>query len=367
MKKMKKILASVLAATMAASMSFTAFAATTDSETGKFVDETEITITKVYTATNEGTTSPAEDLTFEVEKVKVEDAGVDPDTKKVVTVDDMPMISVKDATSDDDTVVGIELGAGNATVQGTESTLTIELPEYKAVGVYTYTVIEKSNNLAGVTYYTNPITVVVTVIQGDDSQVRVAAVHAELEGENKTDKFENTYSAGSLAVTKTVTGNLGDQNKVFEVLVTFTAPEGKTVNEAISYEDDGEIKTISADDMKDGFEKVTITVKNEETVTFTNIPYGVTYTVVEKDYSADGYETSYSFTTGNLVPGTYGNGVAPVFEVKEAEHEMGITNNKGTTVDTGISLDSLPYILLLAAAALGMFAVVAKKRDKDLF
>ena len=44
-----------------------------------------------------------------------------------------------------------------------------------------------------------------------------------------------------------------------------------------------------------------------------------------------------------------------------------ITNNKGTTVDTGINLDSLPYVIIIAVVALALIAVVSKKRSAQNF
>ena len=44
---------------------------------------------------------------------------------------------------------------------------------------------------------------------------------------------------------------------------------------------------------------------------------------------------------------------------------MTITNNKGVEVDTGISLDNMPYIMMLAMAALGTLGFVSKKRKEE--
>ena len=41
---------------------------------------------------------------------------------------------------------------------------------------------------------------------------------------------------------------------------------------------------------------------------------------------------------------------------------MTITNNKGGVVDTGINMDSMPYILMLAVVFMGLFVFFSKKR-----
>ena len=155
-----------------------------------------------------------------------------------------------------------------------------------------------------------------------------------------------------LSVKKLVTGNLGDRDKEFNVKVTFTAPTDKEVESVISYTD-GTAQTIatSAWKEKNGSKQaeVTITLKHDETVTFTNIPYGVTYKVEETSYQDDGYTTTYS---GNE------NGT-----INAVTDTVTITNTKNSTVDTGIVLDSLPYVLLIAVAVVGVVIFTARKRS----
>ena len=189
----------------------------------------------------------------------------------------------------------------------------------------------------------------VTVVE-QNGKVRVAAVHTENANGAKSGSFNNTYSAGSLSVTKNVTGNMGDQQKEFTVKVTFTAPTGDTVREAITYVDGTETKTIAAG--WTGSKEVDITLKHGETVTFNNIPYGVTYTVVENDYTGanGGYDAAgYNFSDTSKI-------------INSDSDTVTITNNKGGTVDTGIGLDSLPYIMLLVLAAAGLIVFFSKKR-----
>ena len=153
---------------------------------------------------------------------------------------------------------------------------------------------------------------------------------------------------------KQVTGNLGDLDKNFNVTVTFTAPEGETVGAPIYYTDNGVEKAITAG-WKDT-NSVTIDLKHDETVTFSNIPEGVTYTVVEDDYTGDGYDTAaYVFSDeGKLVNGAIDG---------ENKDSVVITNNKEAKVDTGIALDSMPYIMILAVVA-GAFVLTSfKKRE----
>ena len=264
---MKKFLSMMLALVLVLSMSTIAFA--TDGEETTYDDMSTVTLTKEYMLTNDGTTSPAETFAFSaLTCTNVTDAA------NGVTTDNAPV----------PTIASVSYTAGEAGGDSAKKDITITLPTYNSVGIYTYTFSETDGGTAGVTYRSEPITLVVTVIE-QGGKVRVAAVHTEGACAAKSGEFNNKYSAGSLSVKKTVTGIMGDQQKEFTVKVTFTAPAGDTVRGDITYVDGTETKTIAAGEGWTGSKVVDITLKHNETVTFTNIPYGVTYTVVENDYT----------------------------------------------------------------------------------
>lgn len=331
---MKKILSLALALVLVLSMSTVAFA--TDVEEKTYTDMTTVTLTKEYKLTNDGTISPAETFAFSaLTCTKVTDAAD----------------GVKTTNAPLPTIGSVSYTAGEAGGDSAKKNITITLPEYTSVGIYTYTFTETDGGTAGVTYRSEPITLVVTVIE-QGGKVRVAAVHTEGACEAKSGEFNNVYSAGSLSVKKTVTGIMGDQQKEFNVKVTFNAPAGDTVHGDITYVDGTESKTIDAGEGWTGSKEVEITLKHNETVTFNNIPYGVTYEVVEEDYTGDkgGYDAaSYKFDDDNK-------------KIDSASENVTITNNKGGVVDTGINMDSMPYILMLAVVFMGLFVFFSKKR-----
>jgi hypothetical protein len=52
--------------------------------------------------------------------------------------------------------------------------------------------------------------------------------------------------------------------------------------------------------------------------------------------------------------------------VQEGNNEIVVTNNLVATPDTGVLLDSLPYILILAVVvALGVIVFIRKRRNRD--
>ncbi|MGN1368578.1 MAG: Spy0128 family protein, partial [Aristaeellaceae bacterium] len=227
----KKFFAILLALVLAFAMSTVAFASgdvqgsTEDTASATHDPNQNGTpvLIKVYGA--EGTTanSPAETFTFTVAAKNSYVIGNPEATYPTV----MPSVA--------DAVYGV--GDAGSTDNKTK-TLAITLPTYSRVGVYEYTITETPSTNAGVeTLGTRTLTLVVNVTLKDDgSNETKAYVHAETTGGNKTNSFsDNKYSAGTLTVTKEVTGNMGDTQKEFDVTVEFTAPAGKTVNSTITY------------------------------------------------------------------------------------------------------------------------------------
>lgn len=199
----------------------------------------------------------------------------------------------------------------------------------------------------------------VTVIQDTNGLLRVAAVHTEGGEGEKSDDITNTYSAGSLAVTKTVTGNMGDRSKYFAINVTLTGEADKTY--AASYTVTGGTKLVNGtDDATTSTISIgtpaTFYLKHGETFTISNLPYGVSYTVTEADYTDEedgGYDTpAYTYSDAGTTK-----------TVDSPSETVDITNNKGAIVDTGISLDSLPYILLLVISLTGAVVFIVKRRS----
>lgn len=328
---MKKFLAILMAMMLVFSVCGVAMADSYD-------DMKTITLKKVYNSIGSKAVSPEETFSFStLTCTNVEDAATGVNTSNAPVP----------------TIGSVTYKEGDAGSTAKEKDITINLPKYTSVGVYTYTFTEIDGKTAGVDYRKNAITLVVTVIE-QNGKVRVAAVHTEDEGGEKSDSFDNTYSAGTLKVTKQVTGILGDKTKEFIVKVTFTAPEDKTVKSDITYVKGTEKKTISADSWKDGSVTEEITIKDGETITFSNIPYGVSYAVKENDYTDDGYDTEYSISpTSN---------VCKVDSVT-SDPEITIDNYKGGEIDTGVYTDNMPYVILLGIVVLAGAVMLMKRRS----
>lgn len=322
---MKKLLSIGLAAMLAFGLATTSFA----EEAGDVTTPTDgtVTIHKVYKLENAGTTSPEETFTLE----QVGDG------------------KVKDGEAEAAPHLGAITGAayeeGAATVSGTTGDITVALPEYTNVGVYEYTLKEVDGKTAGVTYYDKDIKLVVTVVNDNNGKLRIAAVHTESTGETKSDNFPNTYKAGELDVSKTVIGNLGDKNKYFKFTVTLTGEAGKTYRD--SYAVTGGSNTENPKSIKIG-EETTFLLKHGDTIHIANLPYGVTYTVTET--AAEGYTTEKTGDHGTI---------------SAVDQTAAFTNTKNGEVDTGVVLNNMPYILVLAVLAAGVAVFIIRKRRED--
>lgn len=330
--KAEKLLAGVLSISLAMGVSvMPAFAASGET----YADMDSVVIKKNYELANEGTFSPAETFSFDIEADNVTDASDD------ITPENMPMPTIG--------TVSYLRGEAGSTTKTKE--IKIDLPKYNSVGVYTYIIHEAAGGSAGVTYYGDAILLRVTVIE-QDGKLRIAAVHTEdpeSTGEGKKDDFDNLYSAGKLEVHKDVEGIMGNKDKYFEFRVQLTGEEGKTYQDSYAITGGSYDANPASIEIKPGeTTKATFYLKDGDTIHIENLPYGVEYKVSETPV-AD-YVTTETGTEG---------------EVDEAVERANFTNTKGGTVDAGVVLDSAPYLFTLTGAAgVGLLLTLRRRHQK---
>ena len=157
-----------------------------------------------------------------------------------------------------------------------------------------------------------------------------------------------------VTVSKTVTGALGDKAKEFSF--TLTVKDDSNGNEIT-----GEMKA-----QKGSAEEFTIksgntfTLKDGESIVFTNVPTGATVTVTENDYTGTngGYSTSYVVDNGQSTGGLE----AKLENISAGNHTIAFTNSKDVIPDTGITLHSMPYLLVLAGVLVGGMAWMRRRK-----
>ena len=254
--------------------------------------------------------------------------------------------------------------------------VAVTADSYQSVGYYYYEFREKAGNTAGVTYAADTCAVRVAVVNDDASagalkidNVKLYRVNADGSLGQKAENVTNVYAAGSLSVTKTVTGNMGDRNREFDVTVTFTAPAGTEIHAPIAISTSAGITGNPTEAVINAAKTgatASVKVKDGTTVVFSNSPKGVAYQVTETQ--AEGYQTpkyngaeSVGGKNGTITDTAAGTGTVGMAQSVEIE------NKRETTIDTGIFLSNLPYVLVLAgiAAAALLFFAGKKRRDRE--
>lgn len=257
---------------------------------------------------------------------------------------------------------------------------------YNKVGKYAYTITENEPNIPGITEDDKAIRMVVSVVNKDANNPNGTdfGYYVALYKGNATTKsegvFNNTYNAQELTVTKKVKGGLGDLNEEFKFDVVFNGTKDASykglvagsLNDVVSVVDSNN-KTVTAGEFLTFGEHYTVTMKHNGTMSFSNLPADVTYTVKEvgSSVNADGNVVKGQYTV--TVAGKNGTNAVAFDAGKETVSgtiaasavTVNFTNEHKGTPDMGVVLDNAPYIALLAIVAIGGVALMLNKRRRD--
>ena len=211
---------------------------------------------------------------------------------------------------------------------------------------------------------------------------------------NKGDRVVNFYAhykkaTSNVTITKQVTGLLGDTNKEFTFNVSITQKNGADCSAGVK------ARKGSTEVPLNGF-----TLKHNETVTLENVPIGATITVTEvtpgEHYNVSATGHSDEQNGSNDVAFTY-VAVANTDTASDADeadlmllsmdedtavdtdtvaltdttdkmvpnNAITVTNRATLLPDTGVLLDTLPYIVILAVVVGGGILLMLRKRRKN--
>lgn len=310
---MKKLLIVLLTIVLVLGMSGTAFAIGDDNE---YTDMGSITIKKVVN----GSGNPEETFNFTIGAGEVLEG----------SAESAPVFSQNDFS--------ITVGKGE-----NEGSKDITLPAFNRVGKYSYSITETEGNTAGMVYDNSGKELIITVINdGDGGFIRLAKI-VDVETEEKAEGFVNTFNAGDLKVNKVLEGNYTDLNDEFTVTVTLKPIGEKTLNIEGIVAVNGSVDTNEVT----GEVTITYTVKGGNDFTIQNIPYDVYYSVLELEN-----ELGYTATYDGKESG----------EFKYSNVETTIRNTRSIEVPVGVTLENLPYILILVLAVGGLAIFVIRRR-----
>lgn len=158
-------------------------------------------------------------------------------------------------------------------------------------------------------------------------------------------------ASANLTISKTVTGKLGDTNKAFTF--TITKADGTAANITNTNIEISEADRAKVEWKGNG----QFTLKDGASITFKNLPSGE-YKVIEDSYTH--YETSYVVDSK-----TPENGQEARVTIGTDAKTLAFTNHCTLKPDTGVLLDTLPYIVILAVVAGGVALLMLRKHRKE--
>lgn len=180
------------------------------------------------------------------------------------------------------------------------------------------------------------------------------------EGLNYYGKWTFTKTVSDLTVTKRVSGLLGDFEKEFKF--TLYVKDDVTIDYATYAKEFGDgiplANLLSAETNREGYKGYRFILKNGQSIKFTGLPVG-TYYVQEDSY--DNYTVSAKINGAD----TTVTDRAVTAELTKEAMTIAFTNCCDLKPDTGVLLDTLPYIVILAVVAGGVALLMLRKRRKE--
>ena len=227
-----------------------------------------------------------------------------------------------------------------------------------------------------------------TLVNGADGTD--GSVTMNKEHSNQSITFSNFYKKNTtdVTITKQVTGLLGDTNKDFEFRVSITR-NGADCSAGVTAKKGDQTVSLNS-----------FTLKHNETVTLENVPIDATIKVTEvtpgEHYTVSATGHGGEQKGGRDVIFTYvaaantdtasdaggadlmllsmdedtavdadGDAVAYEAGITVDNNQIIVTNHCGLLPDTGVLLDTLPYIVILAVVAGGVALLMLRKRRKE--
>ena len=193
----------------------------------------------------------------------------------------------------------------------------------------------------------------------DGIEGKNGSVTMSKENSNRSITFSNFYEkkTADVTLTKHVTGLMGDTHKEFAFRITGLEGKGATL-------ENGNLSNF--------------TLTHNGSVTLKNVPMDTVFAVVETLGADSGYETKATGHDTDATRTFYYKLVLEDGEQKlmacdadgsheKAQNELAITvtNHCGLLPDTGVLLDTLPYIVILAVVAGGGILLMLRKRRKE--
>ena len=174
-----------------------------------------------------------------------------------------------------------------------------------------------------------------------------------------------TYAKdGSLNVTKAIKVNGGtvDTSKMFDFTAKFTFPTGTDANTLGGVKDaDGHVISID--------ENGTYTFKltANKNMKFTGVPVGTKINVTESatpNYKGSAKSVFNGQAQADVVADKYNEAITVENTLGQKQNKVDVTNTYNYVPTTGIIMNTLPYVLMIALCGAALMAFVAFKRRR---
>ena len=300
-----------------------------------------------------------------------------------ITVPDTTFtFNITQTAGDETTVAKTTTAAFNADtvtndlVSKAATTELADASKYPHAGVYTFTVSEKKGDVTDMTYDEKAYTVNVYVVN-DGNGLKVDSITANDGTAKVTDmSFDNTYvKDSSLTIKKEVTGTQADRTKHFNFTINMTKASTDTRASYTGTIVKGDKCTKTHRNVVltfDGSGKATADVElcDGDTITFDNIAAGTRYTVTEAG-AEDGYTPSVAVVENGgaaqkATAKTETDGISADNKlIGENTNSVVFTNAYADTPVTGVIINNIPYVVLVAVAVCALVALVLINRRRQ--
>lgn len=169
---------------------------------------------------------------------------------------------------------------------------------------------------------------------------------------------------GSLNVTKTINANGGtvDAEKDFDFTATFNFPKGTDATTLGGVKDaDGHVISIN----ENGTCKFTL--KANKNMKFTGVPVGTKINVTESatpNYKGSAVSVFNGQSQTKIEASKYNMAITVTNTLGQKQNKVDVTNTYDYVPTTGIIMNTLPYVLMIALCGVALIAFVGFKRRR---
>lgn len=222
----------------------------------------------------------------------------------------------------------------------------LDISKFKDPGIYRYKITQTPPpRLDGLNVEYNELFLDVYVENGSSGNVvGGCTLNVKAGSGEKAAGFVNDYDTHKLTIKKIVAGNQGEKDKDFDFTFTIKGAD----RESYKYVTVNSAGTPMEEDAATSGTPVTVKLKHEASVIVYGLSSNDTYAIYEADYSSAGYKTSYKIgKSGTEVEGKD----IEATSIGAYDTLVAFTNTKNVTVPTDVIRTVVPYVAIVAFAA----------------